>query len=97
VRRAHEARVGLAGQVDVVAVAARADEEARVLLAEDRLAESFAGRAGSRLEEGHARARSGGRAELDPVHDRPAGCGRAGWAPKRVSPGRGGRLTVLWP
>ena len=55
-RRAHEARVGLAGQVDVVAVAARAHEQARVFLAQDRLAESFAGRAGSRLEEGHARA-----------------------------------------
>ena len=43
VGRAHEARVGLARQVDVVAVAAVADEQARVVLAEDRLADAVAG------------------------------------------------------
>ncbi len=56
VRRADEARVGLAGKIDVVTVAPRAHEEARVLLAQDRLAESVAGRAASRLEEGHVAA-----------------------------------------
>ena len=48
VGRAHEARVRLAGQVDVVAVAAVADEQARVVLAEDRLAEAIAGRSRQR-------------------------------------------------
>src|SRR5437667_10739138 len=37
-------------------LAPRAHEEARVLLAQDRLAESVAGRAASRLEEGHVAA-----------------------------------------
>ena len=39
--------------------------------------ESFAGRTGSRLEEGHASAESGGLVELDPVHDHLAGHGPA--------------------
>src|SRR5207245_9847597 len=58
VGRAHEARVDLAGEIDVVAVAAVAHEQAGVVLAQDRLAESFAGRAGSRLEKGHVRRQS---------------------------------------
>ena len=64
VRRAHEARVGLAGQVDVVAVAAAAHEQARVVHAEDRLADAFARRRGPGLEERHGAAslRQGARA-----------------------------------
>ena len=53
VRGAHEARVSLTRHVDVVAVAASADEQARVLLAQDRLAEALARRTGSRLEKRH--------------------------------------------
>ena len=51
VRRSYEARVGLAREVDVVAVAARADEQSCVFLAQDRLTEAFAGRAGARAQE----------------------------------------------
>src|SRR5947207_1235116 len=50
VRRTYEGGIHLAGQVDVVAVAARAGEQARVILAQDRLADSFARRPGPRLE-----------------------------------------------
>jgi len=45
VRRADEGRVGLAREVDVVAVAARPREQTGVLTAEHRLAEALAGRA----------------------------------------------------
>jgi hypothetical protein len=48
VGRAHETRVRLAGEVDVVAIAAGANEEARVVLAEDRLADAIAGRSRQR-------------------------------------------------
>jgi len=54
--RAREARMSLSGQVSVVAVRTPAHEVALVLLAQDRLAKSFAGRASSGLEEGHAAA-----------------------------------------
>jgi hypothetical protein len=40
VRRAHHGSVGLAGKVEIVAEAAVAGEEARVLLAEDRRSDS---------------------------------------------------------
>jgi len=50
VRRAHEARVRLARHVDVVAVAASADEQARVLFPQDRFAEAFPCCVSSRLE-----------------------------------------------
>ena len=86
VRRPHEARVGLAGQVDVVAVAAVAHEEARVLLAQNRLAESFACGAGPRLEEGHSAMIRRSRPETPGCdrrdrctvsgHARPAACSR---------------------
>ena len=48
VGRAHETRVRLARQVDVVAIAAVTNEEARVVLAEDRLADAIAGRSRQR-------------------------------------------------
>jgi hypothetical protein len=51
VRRAYKGGIRLAGQVDVVAVAAGTGEQARVVLAQDRLADSFARRPGPRLEE----------------------------------------------
>src|SRR5262249_24976942 len=52
-RRAHEARIRLARHVDVVAIAAAADEQARVFLPQDGLAETLASRAGPRFEKGH--------------------------------------------
>src|SRR2546422_867892 len=51
VRRTDQARVGLAGDVDVVAVAPRARDEARVFAAADGLAEALTGRAGAGVEE----------------------------------------------
>jgi hypothetical protein len=52
VRRAHEARVGLARQIDVVAVATAARQQARVLLAKHRLADPLGGQACSRGQKG---------------------------------------------
>ena len=51
VGRADEARVDLAGDVDVVAVAAVAHEQTRVVLAKDRLADSLASRSSQRPQE----------------------------------------------
>src|SRR3989449_3990815 len=51
VRRTDQARVGLAGDVDVVAVAPRTRDEARVFAAADGLAEALTGRAGAGVEE----------------------------------------------
>src|SRR5215470_11540647 len=51
--RAHEARMDLTRQVDVVAVAATADDQTRVLLAEDVLAYALRRGSGSRLKKGH--------------------------------------------
>jgi len=50
VRRAHEARVGLTRQVDVVAVTAAAGHQASILLAEDVLAYALTRGSGSRLK-----------------------------------------------
>ena len=53
VRRAHEAGVGLARQVDVVAVAAAARQQARVFLAKHRLADPLGSQARPGGQEGH--------------------------------------------
>src|SRR5262249_42027354 len=53
VRGAHEARVDLTRPADVVAAAAAAGEQARVLLAEDVLAYALRRGCGSRLKKGH--------------------------------------------
>src|SRR5262249_37104934 len=77
-----EARVGLVGQVDVVAVAAAAHQQAGVFLAQDRLTETPAGRACSRLQKGHVSLR----------HEAEGGRPRVA-RPRRVSSGRARRRS----
>jgi hypothetical protein len=55
VRRAHEGGVDLAGQGDVVAEAPAAGDQARILLARERLAEAPGYRARAGREEAHGR------------------------------------------
>src|SRR3989441_11716365 len=60
VRRAHHARVGLARQVEVVAVATLAGDEAQVFPSPNRLAETLGGGAGAGVQERHAGSSRGG-------------------------------------